>query len=165
MRLDAAALARIREATAEVRAVLGEDDDERAVVDTVDSLTDAGDMLDALIRLSHEDAALEAAIRELAQRYGARARRIGERQATWRRLMRLVMGAMGVRTAERPGATLTVKPGSVSVRIVNAADVPTQLRKPGEPDKQAIRAQLEAGVDVPGAALERGEETLMVRGA
>ena len=155
----------IRAATAGVRAVLGDDDDERAILDTVDGLTDAGDALDALIEGALLKAAHAQAEREAARRMTERARRSEDVEAAYRRGILAVMDAMGLRSARRGAATVTVKAGSPSVEITDKAAVPTQLRKPGEPDKSAIRAHLDAGEAVPGARIVWGAPTVSIRSA
>lgn len=161
MMLDPAVLARIREIARDVRAQAGDDDTAQA--DTLEGATDAMELLDALIEASQHAASLEAAARERAQRITERARRMAEQDKGYRRAMACLLDAMDLKRVVRPCATLSIKPGSLSVRIDSPADIPTQLRKPGEPDKAAIKAQIEAGVEVPGASLERGAATISMR--
>lgn len=161
MLIDAATLGRLQAIASDIREMAGED--ERAYLDTLDGETDVLDLLDDWIARSQHVAALEAATREQAQRLGERARRFAEQGRASRRAILLLLHAIGERKLVRPGATLSVKSGSVSVEITDPAAVPTQLRKPGEPDKAAIRAQLEAGEDVPGCRIVTGEETISMR--
>lgn len=163
MVLDPIALARIRDAAAEIRALAG--DDEVAYMDTLEGETDAVELLDALIEAAQHVAALEAATREQAQRLGERARRFADQGKGYRHTMRLILSAMDMRKVVRPGATLSVTAGRASVEIHDPASVPSQLRKPGEPDKAAISKQLEQGEDVPGCRIVVGEETLTLRTA
>jgi len=64
-----------------------------------------------------------------------------------------------------PEATVSVTPGRSTVSIVDVEELPqgtfTLVR---QPDKAAIKALIEAGEDVPGAALVTGENTLTIRG-
>ena len=63
-----------------------------------------------------------------------------------------------------PEATISVTPGRSTVSIVDVEQLPqgtfTLIR---QPDKAAIKALIDAGDDVPGAALVTGENTLTVR--
>ena len=163
MTIAPATLASIRALAAEVRELAGDDD--IAVADTIEGASEAMEMLDALIDAAQHAAALEAATREQAQRLGERARRFADQGRGYRRAMRELLSAMDLRKVVRPGATLSIKAGGVSVVIDNPDDIPTQLRRPGEPDKAAIKAQLEAGETVPGARLARGDETISMRTA
>jgi hypothetical protein len=161
MRLHPDTLAAIREAAQAAREA--DADDEALLWDTLEGETDALALLDRLIAAAQSDASLEAATREQAQRLGQRARRFADRAAGYRAAMRLVLDAIGTRRAERPGATVSLSPGRLSVEIHAPDQVPTQLRKPGEPDKAAIKRLLDAGEDVPGARLARGDDTISMR--
>ncbi len=163
MRLDPATLAELRALAAEVRALAGEDD--VATADTIEGASEAMEMLDGLIDAAQHAAALEAMVRERAQRLTERARRFAEQGKGYRRAMLALMEAMTLRKVVRPGATLSLKAGGVSLEITDPAAVPTQLRKPGDPDKAAIRAHLEAGEAVPGARLVRADDTISMRTA
>ena len=75
-----------------------------------------------------------------------------------------VLDATGEKKVERPGATLSRRPGSLSVSIDDERLIPSQLTKTKvEPDKAAIKAQLQAGEDVPGASLQRGPDGITLR--
>lgn len=161
MTLSPQLLADLQAIAADVRASV--EDDEVAFWDSIQAGTDALEMLDRLIAEAQQADAMEDAARLLAQRQTKRAQMFAARRDAARQAMVLLMDALGERKAVRPGATLTLKPGALSVDITDKAAVPTQLRKPGEPDKAAIRAQLEAGVDVPGARIVQGGPVLSVR--
>ena len=65
---------------------------------------------------------------------------------------------------ERPLATVSRLKGRLSVHIIDAEAIPSQLcRVVTSPDKTAIKKQLEAGEHVPGAVLEQGAPTISVR--
>lgn len=138
-------------------------DDESTYLDTLDGETDVLAALDALIEREQSDRAMADGIKARADALRARAKRFDDRADAARRGMQAIMAAASLRKVARPLATLSVQPGRVSVRITDPADVPTQLRKPGEPDKTAIRAAIEAGETIPGAVLVAGEETLTMR--
>ena len=83
-----------------------------------------------------------------------------------RKNLRLILNAMGVPKAERALATVSLRPGTLSVRIVDEAEIPSQLMREKvtrAPDKAAIKAALEAGETIPGAELARGDDVLMMR--
>lgn len=73
------------------------------------------------------------------------------------------MLTIGKRKLETPAFTLRVRK-SKSVHIEVEADIPSQLmRVKKEPDKVAIRKQIDAGEDVPGAEL-RVKDSLIIEG-
>ncbi len=161
MRLDPQTLAHIRAVADEARAIDAEDD--VLLVDTIEGETDALEMMDGLIDAAQHAVSLEAAARERAQRLGERARRLADQGKTYRRALLMLLEAMDLKRVVRPGATLSVSAGRTSLEVVDPAEVPSQLRKPGEPDKAAIKRLVEAGEDVPGARLVEGPATLSVR--
>lgn len=141
-------------------------DDEETYLDTLDGETDVLDILDAEISAMQSDEALAEAIKARESDLRSRRDRIEMRAAAHKKNLRLLLSHAGIKKAERPLATVSIRPGSVSVSIVNEADIPTQLMREKvtrSPDKAAIKAQIEAGETVPGAELVRGEDTISVR--
>lgn len=144
------------------------DEDEQAYLDTLDGETDAGDILDALLAEEARDRALIEGLKAAEAQMLARRRRIEARQATVRIWLGKVMAAAELSKAERPIATVSVREGSLSVRITDETEVPRQLctvREIVTPDKKAIKAQIEAGVSVPGCELAKGDPIVTVRAA
>lgn len=143
-------------------------DDEDLFLDTLDGETDALAIIDREIAAEQADRAMVDAIKAHAATLGARAERIAMRADAHRAAQKMVMQAIGQKKIERPLATLSIRPGAVSVRIIPGQEdeIPTQLcrvKTTTTPDKAAIKAQIEAGQHVPGAELVRGEDTLSVR--
>lgn len=141
-------------------------DDEETYLDTLDGETDILDLLDAEIAAMQADDALAIAIKDQEVALRTRRERIEMRAAAHKKNLHLLLSHASLKKAERPRATVSIRPGSVSVNIVNEADIPTQLmreRVTRSPDKAAIKAQIEAGETVPGAELVRGEDTISVR--
>jgi len=141
-------------------------DDEDLYQDMIEGETDALDLLDSQIESMQNDEALAEAIKAQEANLKARRERIEWRADAHKKAALLIMNAAGLKKAERPRATISVRPGSVSVQITDEAEIPSQLMREKitrAPDKAAIKAQLEAGETVPGAELVRGAETISVR--
>ena len=141
-------------------------DDEDLYQDMIEGETDALDLLDSQIASMQNDEALAEAIKAQEANLKARRERIEWRADAHKKAALLIMNAAGLKKAERPRATISVRPGSVSVQITDEAEIPSQLMREKitrAPDKAAIKAQLEAGETVPGAELVRGAETISVR--
>lgn len=141
-------------------------DDEETYLDTLDGETDALDLLDREIAAVQADEALSEAIKSREADLKTRRDRIDMRAEAHRKNLRLILNAMGVQKAERALATVSLRPGTLSVRILDEAEIPSQLMREKvtrTPDKAAIKAQIEAGETVPGAELARGDETIMVK--
>lgn len=141
-------------------------DDEETYADTLDGETDVMDLLDGEIAAMQADEALAAAIKAREADLKTRRERIEMRAEAHRKNLKLVLQHAALSKAERPLATVSIRPGSLSVRIVDEAEIPSQLMREKvtrAPDKAAIKAQIEAGETVPGAELARGDETIMVK--
>lgn len=141
-------------------------DDEQTYLDTLDGETDVLDLLDRELAAMQDDEALAEAIKAQEANLRARRDRIEMRADAHKKILGLILSAAELKKAERPAATVSIRPGNVSVRIVNEEDVPSQLMREKitrAPDKVAIKAQIEAGEDVPGAVLERGADVVTVR--
>ena len=141
-------------------------DDADAFWTTLDGETDALDLIDRHLSASQDDAALVGAIKAQEADLKARRDRIEMRCKAHRDVIRTIMQASGQKKLERPRGTLSLSTGRLAARIIDEASIPSQLctvKTVTAPDKAAIKAQLEAGEDVPGAELVRGDDTLTVR--
>lgn len=141
-------------------------DDEDVFWDSLDGETDALDILDRLILARSTDMATAEGIKSVIDGLTKRKARIEARAKATTRLVGDVLKAAGMKKAERPAATVSVREGSLSVSIEDEADIPTQLMREKvtrSPDKTAIKKQLEAGETVPGASLTRGSDVVTVR--
>lgn len=150
----------------EIREMLGDDFDEQTFFDSLDGETDALDLIDRLLATMAEDEALADAIKAQEADLKRRRERIAARVPAKRKALAAILHAAGQKKVERPRATVSLRPGVLSVRIVNESDIPSQLltvKTVTAPDKAAIKKHLEAGEEVPGAELVRGDETISVR--
>lgn len=159
-----ASLPLIEAISAQLVADLGEDFDAATFWDTLDGETDAMDLIGRLIRERQEADAFAAANKALATEYSARSARMAQRKAALTKALGAILDATGQTKVAHPLATVSRTKGRQSVEITDEASVPSQLcRIVRSPDLVAIREQIEAGVDVPGAALRAGEPGLTVR--
>ncbi len=143
---------------------LGDDFDAGTFWDTLDGETDAGDLIDHLLASSQDDAALAEAVKAEIKALSSRASRIAARANAKKKTLGLILDATGQKKVERPRGTVSKIAGRMSVEITDSDAVPTQLCKTTiTPDKAAIKKQIEAGEDVPGARLVRGEDSISVR--
>lgn len=162
MRIDGE-LPLIRRVTAQLRTMLGDDDDV-AFLDTLEGETNALEILDALIGGVQEADAMAEALRLQIDALSSRRARMVQRKDAFRSSILAVIDATGLQKIERPLATVSRRAGQPSVVITDAAAVPSQLCKTTvAPDLAAIKAQLAAGEAVPGAGLYPGPEILTVR--
>lgn len=152
---------RIDEETGEVV----EDAEIRAVLDGLDAAVDV--KLDACARVVRElEAEAEVASAE-ACRLKRRADRLEENADRLKHAMRDSMLAVGKRKVTTALFTLSLRTPPPHVVVTDFEALPASLLRVvperREPDKGAIRATIEAGKDVPGAELEDGEPSLIIR--
>ncbi len=162
MKIDVAHIRRMADAIA----TTDDHETEPGFLDTLDGETDVADIADYLIAEILQDEALADAADAQATALKSRSSRLRVRAKTKRKVAVDLLDASGLRKLERPQATISRVAGRVSVEIVDEEAIPTQLRREKievMPDKAAIKAHLEAGVDVPGAELVRGQDTLSMR--
>lgn len=154
----------IEQVSAQLVDLLGEDFDTEAFWDTLDGETDAMDIIGHLIRDREEAKAHEAASKALSQEYSTRAKRLNDRQKAVASALGAVLDAAGQRKVTHPLGTVSRTNGRVSLQITDATAIPSQLTVTTvKPDNAAIKKQLEAGEDVPGAELVRGADGVTVR--
>lgn len=155
-------IAYIRRQAEEIRQMMGDDDDAQTFLDTLDGEADTSDVLTALVQERIEASAVEDAMRAASALYANRAKRHKDKQARLTRLMGEVLDAMGQAKVALPVATVSRTKPRKSVAIVDPNAIPSQLRK-WEPDKAAVKAQMDAGETVPGAEWSQGEPGISVR--
>lgn len=161
MRIDTAYIRRMAD---EIRAVLGDDFDDETFIDTLDGETNAVDLIGYLIRDREEAKSHAAACDNLARQYADRAKRLKARGDAMTKAMGDILDAMGERKVAHALGTVSRTRGRASVQIVDADAVPTQLCKVVKsPDKTAIKAQLDAGEEVPGAEMQTAPDGVSVR--
>ena len=146
----------------EIRAILGDDCDDTTLWDTLSGETPIEEMVGALIRERVEAEAHEAASRAAADVFAARAKRMAERRSAINLALGAVLDAIGEDKIKHPLGTVSRLKPRASVEITDERDVPSQLCK-RVPDKAAIKAALDAGETVPGAALTMGKPGISVR--
>lgn len=160
MRADLALIRRCAEALAPYA------DDPETFLDTLDGEVDVLDLIDAELAGLAQDEALVDAIKAQRAALADRAARLAARAEAHRANLAAIMQAIGQAKVERPAATVSRRPDTVSVEIASPGDIPSQLMREivkREPDKAAIKAQLLAGEDVPGAVLAVTSGNIAVR--
>ena len=139
--------------------------DDETLADTVEGLTDLHAILAEIIRAALLDEALawglNARIRDLRERLS----RLEERAAIRRRLARDVMVEAEIKKIADPEFTVSVRPGSPALVVVQEAEIPVQFWEAREPrlDRQALLTALKSGAQIRGVALSNPEPVLIVR--
>ena len=161
MRLDTA---QIRRTADMLRDMLGEDFDHDTFMDTLEGETDVMEVMAHLIRDREQAKAYATACKEEAKTYQERSKRLEDRANAVTRAMGDILDAVGERKIAHPLGTVSRTKGRETVQITDENDVPSQLCKVvTSPDKTAIKARLDAGETVPGAALAKSPDGVSVR--
>jgi hypothetical protein len=105
--------------------------------------------------------ATAASIKEAEEQMKVRRQAIEKRAAAMAERLKTCMEVAGVSKIECPHFALTIKKNPAAVDIFEPGLVPNEFMRqpeppPPAPDKAAIKAELQAGRDVPGAALVQG---------
>lgn len=136
----------------QIRAWLGEARDVESVLATIESETDALEKLDIIVDEWESD-------KTNAEKGRARAIRIEARANKAKFLAQQIMEKFGVAKLERPAYTATIGQGVPSLVITDEKRIPPRLMRP---DKDAIKAELKGGKEVPGCSLNNSPPTLRI---
>lgn len=139
-------------------------DDEELRLDTLEGETDFNRIMSRLVRARNEKLAsaegLASYIGDLSDRKARHVRSADGVKA----LMLSLMSVADLPKLVLPEATISVTKPSTSVEITDIEALPQgTFATVRQPDKKAIKALIEAGDDVPGAALKSGDAGLTVR--
>ena len=142
-------------------------DDEQALADTLEGLTNFDAMVSAIILSSLEDKVMAAAIDARLEDLTMRGQRYLHREAKKRELAADIMALSGTRKITHAEFTASLKASPPRVIITEECDVPDEFKKivpaTWNFDKKAIRDVLQSGQPVPGATLSNQPDTIQIR--
>lgn len=143
------------------------DMDDEAVKTSLECIQgDFNDKAVAIIKLSENLSADTSAIDIEIKRLQERKKVIENRKNSLREYLLHNMQAANIQKIECPLFTASLRKGVESVEIIDQSQIPDEFVKVEvvtSPDKKAIKAALSSGADVPGAALKRGETTIVIK--
>ncbi len=141
------------------------DIDEITLADTVEGLTDLHDIVAAIIRSAILDEALAAGLKQRVKEMQDRLVRFEERAANRRHIARDVMLEAEIKKITAPDFTVSLRPGTPSLVVVDEALIPAAYWLPQPPrlNRQDLVVELKQGGAVPGAELSNPEPVLSVR--
>lgn len=148
----------------------GLEDDETALLDTLEGITDLADQIDAVVSSALEDELMASALKARMTEMKARAERLEHRSEAKRHAALNAMLESGRKKLERPAFTLSATTKAPAVIVTDESAVPSEyMRQPDppapKPDKKLIGDALKAGKEVPGCQLSNGGFSLTVRRA
>ena len=141
------------------------DIDEATLADTLEGLTDIHEILAAIVRSALLDEALAEGLQEHIRRLQERLQRLTERGAERRRVARDAMVEVAIKKVAAPDFTVSLRPGSPALVVVDEGAVPEPYWEPREPrlNRAGVLADLKRGAVVPGTHLSNPEPVLSVR--
>ena len=134
--------------------------DEETLADTVEGLTDLHEIIAAIIRSALSDEGL-VAIGQMQERLG----RLEDRACKRRQIAKDVMVESEIKKITAPDFTVSIRPGSAALVVVDEAVIPQAFWEPREPrlNRQALLGELKQGAIIAGVQLSNPEPVLSVR--
>ena len=139
--------------------------DEQTLADTVEGLTDLHEILTAIIRAALADQTLATGLEGRIAEMQARLDRLQDRAAKRRQIAKDVMIELDLKKITAPDFTVSIRPGTPSLLVLDEAAVPSIYWQPSAPrlNRQGLLSELKDGADIKGVALSNPEPVLSVR--
>lgn len=139
--------------------------DDRTLADTVEGLTDLHEIVTAIVRSALEDEALSTGLKSRIGEMQERLERLEDRSSKRRQIARDVMTEIDLKKIVAPDFTVSVRPGSPALEVMDESAIPGSFFEPREPrlNRQALLAELKGGAEIAGARLSRPSPVLSVR--
>lgn len=142
------------------------DDDDPALIDTLDGESDLKEMIAKILWEAEEVDAQVVAINALQTKLDSRIERLVNRKNRLRDTAKWAMQEADIKKIEAPHLTASLRAGTQGVQITNADDLPDDLctiKVDRKPNKAAIKEALKSGTSLSCAYLTNPEPVLMVR--
>lgn len=139
-------------------------DDPELLADVLEGQTDFNDIIAALAKDIKMAKAQVSGLKELTKELRERQARFEAKEEFNRNLILKLMEMAGVKKLTLPVATVNITNVSPSVMVLDETAIPDVfMRIKKEPNKTAIKAAMETGQAVPGAAMSNGSTTVSIR--
>lgn len=147
-----------------LKAEFGLDDEDEALEDSLEGASDLNEQLLKFARQAVEIEAFAGALGEIIKTNQTRKARMEHKAEKLRGIIRWALSESGTKKVLAPDMTLLLSPAKAPLLVDDDAKFPDRLvRIKREPDKVAIRADLERGVEIAGARLGNPAMTLTIR--
>jgi Siphovirus Gp157 len=139
--------------------------DEQTLADTVEGLTDLHEIVTAIIRSALTDEALVTGLKCRIADMQGRLDRLQDRASKRRQIAKDVMIELDLKKITAPDFTVSIRPGTPALLVLDEAAVPSIYWEPREPrlNRQELLSELKEGAEIEGVALSNPEPVLSVR--
>jgi Siphovirus Gp157 len=139
--------------------------DEQALADTVEGLTDLHEIVTAIIRSALSDEALASGLKCRIADMQDRLDRLKDRASKRRQIAKDVMVELDLKKITAPDFTVSIRPGTPALLVLDEAAVPSIYWEPRDPrlNRQGLLSDLKDGADIKGVVLSNPEPVLSVR--
>ena len=132
--------------------------------DTIEGETDVMEIIGTVLEQINEAEANIDACKHLMNRYKSRKEILESRKYDLVKMLKTVMLCTDQKKIPHAIATVSLRNGMESLNITDEKEIPTQLCKViSTPDRTEIKKQLQAGVQIEGAELVTGPQTISIR--
>src|SRR6478672_6120521 len=139
--------------------------DQQTLADTVEGLTDLHEVLTAIIRAALTDQALATGLEGRIGEMLARRDRLQDRAIKRRQIAKDVMVELDLKKLSAPDFTMSIRPGTPALMVIDEAAVPSIYWEPRDPrlNRQKLASELKDGAEITGVTLSNPEPVLSVR--
>jgi hypothetical protein len=139
--------------------------DDRTLADTVEGLTDLHEIVEAIVRSALEDEALATGLKSRIGEMQGRLERLEDRSSKRRQIARDVMTEIDLKKLVAPDFTVSIRPGSPALVVIDETAIPGVFFEPREPrlNRMALLSELKGGAEIAGAQLSNPTPVLSVR--
>jgi Siphovirus Gp157 len=139
--------------------------DEQTLADTVEGLTDVHEIIAAIVRAAMADEALATGLKGRIAEMQSRLERLQDCAAKRRQIAKDVMVELDIKKITASDFTVSIRPGTPALLVLDEAAVPSIYWEPREPrlNRQELLNGLKDGAEIEGVALSNPEPVLSVR--
>ena len=139
--------------------------DEQTLADTVEGLTDLHEIVAAIIRSALADEALATGLKTRVAEMQDRLERLQDRASKRRQIAKEVMVELDLKKITAPDFTVSIRPGTPALMVLDEAAVPSIFWQPSAPklNRQGLLSELKEGAEITGVTLSNPEPVLSVR--
>jgi Siphovirus Gp157 len=139
--------------------------DEQTLADTVEGMTDLHEIVAAIIRAALTDEAVATGLKGRITEMQGRLERLQDCAAKRRQIAKDVMVELDIKKITASDFTVSIRPGTPALLVLDEAAVPSIYWEPREPrlNRQELLNELKEGAEIEGVTLSNPDPVLSVR--